>query len=57
MNLSELNKLELYRELLIKLDTKEYDDLTDYQKGLKDILNHLFDLERLDFKSIINNIK
>jgi len=48
------------KSILDKLDLIPYDKLTDYEKGLKDMLNYLFEREhwtQSDIENIINNIK
>lgn len=49
-------KLEILRKILNKLDEHLYDDLGDYSKGLKDILNILFLREETTAQEIIELI-
>lgn len=51
MNIDK-NAIEFLLVMLKKLDLKAYDDLTDYQKGKKDVLNWLFSIEPLEDNAV-----
>ena len=50
------NKTGLYT-VLEKLDQKLYDELSDHEKGIKDILNFLFERENTTIEELLNLIK
>lgn len=56
-NSKEKEKILKFNKVLYELDKEFYDDLSDYSKGVKDVLNLLFEREFFTPDDIIKEIQ